>query len=397
MQQAPQIILNSRAGNFNGQHPWVLEKSIIEPTAPLEAGTVTDLVLPSGQFVGRGIYNPHSRIRLRLYQWQESEQLDSKWLRKKLLSSVQMREMWMQTNGTLDAIRLVNSEGDGLSGLVVDRFGDYIVIQPTALAIHHWLDDIAAWLNEYLQPKAILVRTDGKMAAHEGMPELDQTLIGQAPQSPIEVCEGGVRLQLDLANSQKTGYYLDQRANRQRLAQWVRPGAMLDVCTYLGGFALAACLSGKPTRVVAVDSSQRALDAASRNANLNGCSKIEFVQADCFDYLTKLQREGSKFQTVVLDPPRMASSRSNVQSALRAYHRLNTLALDLLESNGILVTCSCSGRVSREDFAGMLGSVASKKKRALQIIESHGADFDHPIAANCPESEYLKCFICRVT
>lgn len=395
MKNYPQLFLNTRkAGSFLGQHPWVLEKSIIEPTVPLEPGIIVDLMHPKGNWIGRGVYNPLSRIRVRLYQWEQTADLDEAWLRGQLENAVAMRDTWQSVHGSLDAVRLINSEGDGLSGLIVDKFLNYLVVQSSSVAMQRWSKVITDWLQERFQPAAIFVRTDQKTAANEGTEDRDE-VIGVVPEQPIELNECGVRIQLDLASGQKTGYYLDQRANRKRAAQWVQPGPMLDVCSYLGGFSLAACRWGKPTSVLALDSSKRALEQAETNAKLNDFSQIRFEQADCFERLGQMQQSGEKFQTIVLDPPRMASNRGNVAAALRAYHRLNSLALELLLPGGILVTCSCSGRVSRDEFAGVLAAVASRQRRSVQIIESLGADFDHPIATNCPESEYLKCFICR--
>ena len=395
MKNYPQLFLNTRkSGSFLGQHPWVLEKSVIDPTVALEPGTIVDLMHPNGHWIGRGVYNPLSRIRVRMYQWDQTQELDDAWLHGQLENAVAMRDAWQQAHGPLDAVRLVNSEGDGLSGLIIDKFANYIVVQFSAIAMQRWSAVIVEWLQQRFAPAAIYLRTDQKTAANEGTEDRDE-IIGTLPEHPIELNECGVRIQLDLASGQKTGYYLDQRANRARAAYWVQPGAMLDVCSYLGGFSLAACRWGKPTSVLAMDSSQKALDQAAVNARLNGFNQIAFEQADCFERLGQMVQAGDKFETIVLDPPRMASNRGNVAAALRAYHRLNSLALQLLVPGGILITCSCSGRVSREEFAGVLAAVASRQRRSVQILESLGADFDHPIATNCPESEYLKCFICR--
>jgi 23S rRNA (cytosine1962-C5)-methyltransferase len=394
METYPQIFLDtSKSGTFQGHHPWVLDRSVIDPTAPFEPGTIVDLMHPKGHFIGRGVYNPTSRIRVRLYQWSSGLALDDAWLHNQLAHAVQLRSRWMETHPLLDCVRLVNSEGDGLSGLVIDKFGDYFVIQCSALAMQKWSGTIATWLQTRFQPKAIAIRSDAKTIESEGMIEQD-LWIGTVPESPIQVIENDVRLQLDLVHSQKTGYYLDQRSNRLEAARWVR-GSMLDVCAYLGGFSLAACRWGKPSHIVAIDSSKRAIEMAQSNATLNGFSQIEFVNDDCFDYLQKLTQSTQRFQTVVLDPPRMASNRNNVSGALRAYHRLNSMALKLLEPGGMLVSCSCSGRVSRDDFFGVVASAAEREKRSLQVIRNLGADFDHPVATNCPESEYLKCLICR--
>ncbi len=397
MQAAGQLFLDTkRSKHFDGRHPWVLANSIIEPTIPLSAGSVVELLQPNGSWIGRGIYNPQSRIRVRIYQWDTDSSLDEDWLRQQLARSIEVRQIWMRAHHQLDAVRLVNSEGDGLSGLIVDRFGPHLVIQITSLAMLNWLDEITDWLKQNLQVDAIALQIDKGIAANEGIEPRNEWRFGNCPAEPFEIVENDVKLKVDLASGQKTGYYLDQRDNRLRAAKWNLGGAMLDVCCYQGGFSLAACKFAQPSQVVAVDSSRRALEHAEKNAEENGFNQIEFVQADCFDYLDHAAEEKQQFQTVVLDPPRMAGHRVQIASALRAYHRLNACAVGLLAPGGILVTCSCSGRVKRSDFMGVLASVAKRSRRRIQILEALGADFDHPVDANCPESDYLKCLICRV-
>lgn len=397
MDSVPQLFLNSKlARHFDGRHPWVLSRSVIEPTSAIQAGQIVELVQPSGGWIGRGVYNPHSRIRVRLYQWERSPSLDTDWVCQQLAHATQMRAAWQATHETLDALRLVNSEGDGLSGLIVDKFGDYLVVQITSLAMFEWRDAIVNWLVEAFHPRGICMRIDASTASNEGLTAFDDWIHGAAPNGPLQISENGVLLSLNLVQGQKTGYYLDQRANRRRAATWIAEGPMLDVCCYHGGFSLAAHKWGNPQHIVAVDSSQPALDQARANAQANGCSSIDFVREDCFDYLQQLVGQEQRFQTVVLDPPRMANHAKQVSAALRAYHRLNLSAVQLLNPGGLLVTCSCSGRVKRDDLAGVVASVAKRTRRRIQILESCGADFDHPIDANCPESDYLKCLICRV-
>jgi 23S rRNA (cytosine1962-C5)-methyltransferase len=391
----PQVFVRpEKAGVITSRHPWVLEKSIIAPTIEPAAGTVVDLVLPDGRWLARGKYNPGSRIRVRLYQWTQSANLDESWLRSRLEHAWQLRKTWMEQAGEVHALRLLNSEGDGLSGLVIDRFGDYIVVQVNAAAVLDWVPVVTDWLQATFQPLGILQRIDSKLASIEAMEARDAVLAGNPPAAPLVLSEQGVKIQVDLMAGQKTGYYLDQRSNRRRAAEWAR-GRMLDVCTYLGGFALAAARQGRIKSALALDSSARALAEARRNAELNGIDNIEFREADAFEALDALVVAGESFDTIVLDPPRMAGSREQQPAALRAYHRLNSQAIKLLSSGGVLVTCSCSGRVSREEFAAMLAPAARRAGRSLQILEQWGADVDHPWDAACPETEYLKCFICR--
>lgn len=392
----PQLFVRSeKAKALSARHPWVWDQSVIEPALPPEAGSIVDLVLADGRWLGRGIYNPASRIRVRVYDWSDAAPLDETWLAGRLAAACALRDQWQSIYGTLDAVRLVNSEGDGLSGLVIERFNDFAVVQITAAGMQRWLPTIAQWLAERYALSGIWLRVDEKMAKAEGMSPQERLLQGLAPSGPILIQEYGVKLRLDLTAGQKTGYYLDQRTNRLQAARWMR-GRMLDVCTYAGGFALAACQHGRPEEVVAVDASARALAEAAENARLNGISSIRFVQADCFEELEKLASAGERFDSIVLDPPRLAGSREHKAAALRAYHRLNLSAIRLLNADGVLVTCSCSGRVTREEFLGTLTACARRAGRAMQILEVRGADFDHPWEVACPESEYLKCVIARV-
>lgn len=390
------LFLNSNGPRrSSGSHPWVSERSIVDPVQPPTPGQVVELTTIGGGWFGRGIYNPNSRIRVRVYQWRRDASLDEQWLISQLEQSIQLRRQWISRNGNLDAVRWINSEGDGLSGLIVDQFADYLVVQINALSIAMWEDCWLAWLLNQFQPKAILLRVDPSTAKAEGIPARHDWLHGSPPTTPIEIRESGVRLQLDLMKGQKTGYYLDQRSNRERAAHWMSDGPLLDVCCYLGGFSLAAHRLVHPSRITAVDASLIALEQAEINAQLNNAD-IDFVQADSFEFLKSLEESQQKFSSVVLDPPRMASQRGQISSALRAYYRLNLSAVNVLESGGILVTCSCSGRISRSDFVGMLASVGRRTRRSIQILENLGADWDHPVHVQCPESEYLKCLICRV-
>jgi 23S rRNA (cytosine1962-C5)-methyltransferase len=384
-----------RSGGFRGFHPWVLEGSIVQPTTGVEAGQVVELVTTSGNWIGRGIFNPHSRIRIRMYQWQLDAELDDGWFVQQLEKASQLRTDWMQRHENLNAVRWINSEGDGLSGLVVDQFDEFIVIQVNAAAILRWESTLIDWLKERFQPAGVFLRMDPGTAKAEGMLVRDEIVLGQSPSGPVSINDGGLRIQFDLQSGQKTGYYLDQRANRYRAASWMGTGPMLDVCCYLGGFSLAAGRMARPEKITAVDSSMSVLRQAEVNSSINEI-EVDWVQADCFDYLSHLVQTGSLFETVVLDPPRMAGHRSQIQNALRAYYRLNLHAVNLVKPGGLLVTCSCSGRIGRNEFVGLLGSVAQRARRTIQIIESLGADFDHPVSAQCPEGDYLKCLICRV-
>jgi 23S rRNA (cytosine1962-C5)-methyltransferase len=250
-------------------------------------------------------------------------------------------------------------------------------------------------LERAIKPEGICLRVDEKTASHEGMEQADQWVRGSAPDGPVEVVQNALRWSVDLIEGQKTGTYLDQQANHAAAAKYLRGRRVLDVCCYAGGFGLVAAAHGA-SEVLGIDGSQKALDAAAHNAERNGITNIRFAKTDCFDFLHQAAQRGERFDAVVLDPPRFAGSRHQLDAALRAYQKLNAAALDLLPPGGVLVTNSCSGRVSRSDFLNVLADVSRRKSRHIAVLESRGAAPDHPISVSCPETDYLKCLICEV-
>jgi 23S rRNA (cytosine1962-C5)-methyltransferase len=322
--------------------------------------------------------------------------LDDALWRKRLEAAVALRRS-LGLDDRAGAARLVNSEGDDLSGLIVDRYGEYLAVQVTALAMARRLEALADMLGEIVAPRGILLRgAERGLAKLEGLQLPDRVLRGAGPPGPIFVTEHGLKFGVDLAEGQKTGYYLDQRDNRHAAARYARGRRVLDMFCYSGGFAVAAAVAGGARSVLAVDSSAKAAALAKANADLNGAASVTVETADAFEKLDALRAAGERFGMVVLDPPKFARSRAALDDALRAYHRINRVAVDLLEPGGVLVTCSCSGSVSREVFLEMLGGVAQRSGRGLQILESRGAAPDHPVSASCLEGEYLKCVIARV-
>jgi 23S rRNA (cytosine1962-C5)-methyltransferase len=362
-------------------------------------GAMVDLLNDKGRFIARGFYNSKSHIRVRLYTWNAEETLDADFFRRRLTSALALRQT-LGYDGTGErattAVRLVFSEGDGLSGLVVDRYGDYLVLQATSLGIAQRLEMIVGILFDLVQPKGIVLRTDKASAKWEGFEMVDGHSWKEVPSGPTQICENGLQFQIELREGQKTGFYLDQRENRRVAASYFQGRDVLDMFCYTGGFSLAAAKLGGAKQVLGIDSSKRAVQTARENAKLNGLENVRFDEGDGFGTLDSFLAEGRKFDAIVLDPPKFAPSRSRVNDALMAYHRLNRSAVALLNPGGILVTCSCSGSVTREDFVLMLSGVAQKSGRDLQIIEQRGAAPDHPFSATCLETEYLKCVICRV-
>ena len=391
-----QAILKPRkARPFYGRHPWVLDSAVARIEGQVADGDVVDLLTDAGKFVARGLFNSQSRIRVRLYTWDNTQALDPGFFRERLITAL----AWRRKLGLDDpdgAARLVYSEADGLSGLVVDRYGAWLSIQVTALGMARRLDELVDVLAELAHPRGVFIRTETGVAAAEGIELRDGLYRGEAPQGPVFIVENGLRYGVDLAEGQKTGFYLDQRDNRRTAAGYLGDRRVLDMFSYSGGFSLNAAVHGGAREVIGFDASQKAVALARANAELNGVTNVRFEASDCFAALESLAAEGQKFGGVILDPPKFTRSRHAVADALRAYHRINRLAVDVLEPDGILVTCSCSGHVTREDFQDMLRGVAEQTGRDIQILEMRGAAPDHPLAVTCLEGEYLKCFICRV-
>ena len=390
------ILKPKRARPFFGRHPWVLDSAVQRVEGTPTDGGVVDLATHDGKFVGRGLWNASSRLRVRLYTFDPGVKLDAALWRSRLETAVGLRRA-LGLDDRAGAARLVNSEGDDLSGLIVDRYGDFLAVQVTALAMAQRLDTVCDVLEELERPRGILLRgAERGLSKLEGLQLPDRLMRGAAPPGPIFVAEHGLKFGVDLTEGQKTGYYLDQRDNRQAAARYAKSRRVLDMFCYAGGFSVACAVSGGARSVLAVDSSAKATALAKANADLNGAANVAVETADAFEKLDALKGAGERFGMVVLDPPKFARSRASLDDALRAYHRINRVAVDLLEPGGFLTTCSCSGSVSRDDFLQMLAGVAQRSGRPIQILECRGAAADHPVSASCLEGEYLKCVIARV-
>ena len=390
------FIKPKRARPFFGRHPWVLDSAILRVDGNPDSGDVVDVVTHDGNFIARGLWNVSSRIRVRLYSFMQDQALDQIFWNTRIENAVALRQQ-LGLFSKKTGCRLINSEGDNLSGVIVDQYGPYLAVQVTALAMAERLDMICDSLERIVQPKGILLRgAERGLGKLEGLHLPDRLLRGESPDGPIFVEEHGLRFGVDLTEGQKTGYYLDQRENRQAAARYAAGRQVLDMFCYSGGFGVACAVSGNASSVLSVDSSIKAISLARANAELNNATTMTVEQADAFEKLASLEEENAKFGMVVLDPPKFARSRASASDALRAYHRINRLGVDLLEPGGVLVTCSCSGAITRDDFLMTLSAVAQRSGRTLQLLEYRGAAPDHPVNLHCLEGEYLKCVIARV-
>jgi 23S rRNA (cytosine1962-C5)-methyltransferase len=359
-------------------------------------GAEVEVVSHAGHFIARGFYNSQSKIRVRLYEWTPSTPLDEAFFRKRIQNAVHLRHAILKLDQPRAAYRVIFSEADGLSGLTVDRYDRWLTVQFTSLAMARREAMIASLLEEIFQPAGIYRRTERGIGGMEGLELADGLIQGDVPDKPVSIDDHGLAVLVHLTAGQKTGYFLDQRENRVSVAAYCRGRRVLDAFCYTGGFGLLAARNGA-AEVVGIDSSQQAMDLARANAQANQLEQVSFVKADVFEELDRRADHGEKFGVVILDPPKFARTNRAIDEALRGYRRLQTLALRLLEPDGILATCCCSGLIPVDMLHQLLAQLSVCEGRPIQLLATRGAAPDHPVAATCPESNYLKCLITRVT
>jgi 23S rRNA (cytosine1962-C5)-methyltransferase len=395
MSAFPRVVIRRRSARpFFARHPWVFVTSIERVEGDPAPGDEVEVVSFEGQFIARGLFNPHSAIRVRLYRW-DGGPIDDEFLARSIRSAARWRVEGLGLDGPEVGARLVFSEADGLSGLTVDRFGRWLVAQFTGLGMYLRRDPILDTLAGLADVEGIAVRGDRSVAEAEGL-HVDETIArGVRPEGMSRIVEHGISYEVDLASGQKTGFYLDQRDNRRAVAALARGRSVLDLYCYSGGFALNALKTGA-SEALGIDSSGPAIALARRNAEANGLGAARFEVGDVMESIERFRNEGRKFGLVVCDPPKFARHPKGIEKALRAYLNLNLAAISLLEPDGVLATCSCSGVVDRALFADLLGQVADRSGRSIQILDQRGQAADHPVSASCLESDYLKCFVCRV-
>ena len=381
----PVVVSRRGAGRLAAGHPWVYRSDVID--ADLPAGIVR-IVDERGRHLGRALWSPQSEIRLRRVTARD-EPIDVAWWTRRIERARQRRAS-LDIDAT--GYRIVHAEGDGLPSLVVDRYGGIVVAQFLSAGIEAVREDVLAAIVDVLRPDGVLLRNDASVRRHEGLPLSVEVVHGAVPEA-TEVREGEVRYVVRPYESQKTGAFLDQRENHLLMARLAR-GRALDVFTYQGLFALQ--MAHRAEAVRAVDSSAAALGAAHANAVLNDCRTIDWVEANAFDDLRALERDGERFDTIVLDPPAFAKSRQAVSRALAGYKEINLRALRLLSPGGLLLTCSCSYHVDRERFMAMLAAAVADSGRRTSLVTLVGQGADHPELLTVPETGYLKGALLRV-
>jgi 23S rRNA (cytosine1962-C5)-methyltransferase len=370
-------------------HLWIYRSDVI--AADAEAGAIVTVKDERGNFVGQALFSDASQIALR-FLTQSNEEIDREWWRRRIREARQRRHIAPETN----AYRLIYSEGDLLSSLIVDVYADVLVLQTLSQGTDGVKSMLAEILVEEFNPRAVIERNDVRVRDLEGLPLINGIVYGDAP-AELEILQHGLRFVVAPLGGQKTGSFLDQRENRlaaRAAANTTNRRRALDCFTFNGAFALH--LASVCENVIGVDISGDAVAAAQRNATLNTISNIDFVEANVFDLLRELEAAGDRFDVIVLDPPAFAKNRASLKAAIRGYKEINLRALKLLNPGGVLITCTCSYHVSEELFLEILAQAAIDAHRRVQLVEKRMQASDHPVLVGVPETYYLKCVVARV-
>ena len=371
-------------------HPWIWSSQVRKPAERLPPGTLVRIVDAGGRFLGHGFWNGHARVALRVLATDPDVRIDEGFIAARIARAVTLRREVLGLDDSGDAWRVVNSEGDGLSGLVVDRYGDTLVSEYFAAGMWRLRDAIDAALRTHFPGASIYAFAEQHVQKQESF-----DCHGGEPPAPVRVSEHGLTFHAAPGAGHKTGFFADQRDNRKRFAELARGRRVLDLCCNSGGFAIHAMAAGARA-AIGVDADAGILEIARANAESNHV-QVRFETADLFDWLRAAIERGERFDAIVLDPPKLTRDRRRVTQALKKYFAMNRTALDALEPDGLLLSCSCTGLVGESDFLDTLRRVGLSANRDIQVLELRGAGPDHPVAANVPEGRYLKAAFCRVS
>ena len=371
-------------------HPWIFQKMVEKPVAKPKPGTIVDIVDNTGHWVGRGFYNGHSRIALRVLTEDHDEAIDEAWFARRIRAAVALRRDLMRLDETTDAWRVVHSEGDGISGLVVDRYGDLLVVEFFSAGPFRYREWIYAALSQAFPGCRFYSFSEEHVQKQESFDFRSPP----APE-PSVITEHGLKFRASPGSGHKTGFFADQRDNREYLTRFTAGKRVLDICCNSGGFAIYAKARGGADEVIGIDLDEEILGVAEKNARLNNAA-VTFVQADLFHYLRDAHQRGEQFDVVILDPAKLTRDREQVIAALKKYNDMNKLAMQVIKPGGVLLTCSCTGLVGEEEFLDMIRRAAFYAGRTVQILKVAGAGADHPFMAHVKESRYLKAVFCRV-
>jgi len=377
-------------------HPWVFSGAIENSKEQLHTGSLVLVCDSKKNALAVGVYNPSSEIRVRILTWDVSEQIDQKFWLNRIRTALQMRKSVGFATESSNSYRLCHAESDRTPGLVVDVFGEWVVVQMLAVACETYRDEIVNALVEELKPKGIYLRNDADGREREGQVEKVELLYGVEPPDFVEICENNLKFLVDIKCGQKTGFYLDQASNRQAIMKYAADKDVLNAFCFSGGFSVYAAAAGAKS-ILNLDSSADSLELSRRNLELNGFNteSVEFCLGDAFEKLREFRDRARRFDLIVVDPPKFAHTKGQIEKAARAYKDVNLLALKLLNPGGTLFTFSCSGAISLDLFQKIIFGAAVDAKASVQILEYLHQTSDHPILLSFPEGEYLKGLVCR--
>lgn len=380
------------------RHPWVFSGAVQGVRGYVGRGDVVDICDSRGEWLAHGTWSSNSQIRVRAFSWNRDDDLDEALLRERLQRAIAARAALLPGDGGPDteAQRLVYAESDGLPGLIVDRYGDYLAIQLLTQGMDARAELVITLLVELLQPRGIYERSDADMRDREGLPPGEGLRWGEEPPEDLQIGQDGLDFYATLRQGQKTGFYLDQRRNRRQVAAYCAGREVLDCFCYTGGFTAYAARAGA-SQITAIDSSGPALAMLGRTMASNRLSTpVEAVEADVFKQLRQYRYEGRTFDVIILDPPKFAHAHNQIDRATRGYKDINLIAMQLLRPGGVLATFSCSGLISAELFQKVVFGAAVDARREVQVVERQTQAPDHPVLLTFPEGEYLKGLIARV-
>lgn len=376
-----------REKSVHRRHPWVFSGAVKSEVDANQPGQTVRVESSSGKFLGFAAWSPESQIRLRFWSFNEQDQIDENFIYHRLKKALSYRS---SSNLASNAQRLVHGEADGLPGLIVDQYNQVLVIQILSVGVEHWKKVLIRQLVDLTGLECVFERSDSEVRRLEGLERQCGLILGKLPPN-LWIKEHGIEYCIDVENGQKTGFYLDQRANRAKIQEISNYKEILNCFCYTGGFSLNA-LCGGAKFVTSIDSSGQALQMAKLNTKTNGlpAAKTEWIEADVFKSLRKFRDQGRNFDLIILDPPKFAPTKQNVEKASRAYKDINLLAMKLLNAGGLLASFSCSSAMSAELFKKILASGAEDARQDFSILETFSADQDHPQLLSFPEGEYLK-------
>ncbi len=372
--------------------PTIYPRFIAHVSSGVKRGDLVTVYDKEGQRFGAGFWNPGARVPLRMMSHRMDGFVEDDFPAL-LQRAVSLRQDLCKLDATTDAYRVIHSDGDGLSGLIVDKYADVLRVETHSYGVWSRLPQWMPILHEALGTKRHLISVDREIAEIEAIPQREMENPFNVKSAKIR--EHGVRYLVNFADGHKTGFFCDQRENRRKLANFTKGKNVLDLCCYTGGFSLAAKVLGEAEEVTGVDLDEKAIEQAKQNANLN-MTRINWVHTDAFQYARQMQGQGRKWEVVILDPPKLVFSRDDDDGGRRKYEDLNRLAMTLVAPGGIIVTCSCSGLLSAQEFEEIVIRAAHREKKRLQFFDRTVAGPDHPVMSNCLESSYLKLLWARV-